>query len=298
MKIVSPAGRGPLMLAMGSVSLVWGLNWVVMKVALAGVGAFEFAAMRLWLAAAFLFACVLAMRKPLRVAHPWAITVSALLQNAITTGLTLWALNTGSAGKNAVLCYAMPFWVVLLAWPLLGERPARRQWLALALAAAGLALLVGGGIGGTLSDLAAEFAAVASGVSWALGIVLTKRLHGAADTDPFTFAAWQTLIGAAGVSLLTLAFPGKATEWTLALALALAYNALLVYGLMWFLWFWLLQRIEAGIASLGTLAVPVVGVLAGLVFLNERPTALEWCGMTFTLGALAITASVAARGGR
>lgn len=279
---------------MGSVSLVWGLNWVVMKAALADAGVFEFAALRLWLAAGFLFACVLAMRRPLRVARPWAVAVTGLFQTAITTGLTLWALGAGSAGKNSVLCYAMPFWVVLLAWPLLGERPSRRQWLALALAAAGLALLVAGGVGGTLADLAA----MGAGVSWALGVVLTKRLQSALATDPLTFSAWQTLVGAVAMGLLALAIPGKSTDWTPVLLLALAYNALLVYGLMWFLWFWVLQRLEAGIASLGTLAVPVVGVLSGVALLGERPTGIEWCGMALTLAALAITASVAARGGR
>ena len=164
-------------------------------------------------------------------------------------------------------------------------------------AAAGLALLVGGGLGGTLADLAA----VGPGVSWALGIVLTKRLHSATDTDPLAFTAWQTLVGALGASLVALALPGKAPERTPTLILALAYNAVLVYGLVWFLWFlWflLLQRIDAGIASLGTLAVPVVGVLAGVAFLGERPAASEWLGMGLTLAALMITASVAARGGR
>ena len=287
-------GRGPLLLAMASVSLVWGLNWVVMKTALEDIGEFEFAALRLWLAATFLFACLLVMRKPLRVKRPLAVTISGLLQNAITTGLTLWALAAGSAGKNAVLCYTMPFWVVLFAWPLLAERPAPRQWLAMAVAAAGLVFLLGGGVGGSLADIAA----IGAGASWALGIVLTKRMHGAQDTDPFSFTAWQTLIGAIALSLLALASPGKPPNWTPALVLALAYNALLVYGLMWILWFWLLQRIEAGVASLGILAVPVIGVLASVAFLGERPTAIEWLGMALTVAALLITASVAARGGR
>jgi drug/metabolite transporter (DMT)-like permease len=79
---------------------------------------------------------------------------------------------------------------------------------------------------------------------------------------------------------------------------ALAYNALLVYGLMWFAWFWILQRLDAGIASLGTLAVPVIGVLAGMVVLGERPTALEWAGIALIVSALLTTTSIVARGGR
>ena len=71
-----------------------------------------------------------------------------------------------------------------------------------------------------------------------------------------------------------------------------------MYGLTWVWWFWILQRLDAGIASLGTLAVPVVGVLAGVAILGERPTPAEWAGMALVVAALLITASVSARGGR
>lgn len=263
-------------------SLVWGLNWVVMKAALADMGALQFAAARLWLASVFLFACLAALGKPLRLGRPGAVALSALFQTGLTTALTLWALDLGSAGKNAVLCYTMPFWTVLLAWPVLGERPAPRQWAALVIAALGLALLIGGAVEGTLPDLVATSA----GITWAIGIVLTKRLQAAQATDPFAFAAWQSLVGAVAVSLLLPWFPAPPAQWTPTLVLALAYNAVLVYGFVWFLWFWVLQRLHAGIAGLGILAVPLVGVLAGVALLGERPAMLEWAGMALVALAL------------
>lgn len=280
-----------MLLALGAVVLVWGMNWAVMKTALADMRPLDFAALRLGLASIFLFGCVVVLRRPLRVGRPGTMVLTGLFQTAISTSLILWALSVGGAGKNAVLCYTMPFWVALFAWPLLGERPSRRQWAALALAASGIVLLIWGSIGGTLADLAA----IGSGVSWGIGIVLTKRLQGAQATDAIAFSAWQSLIGAVLVGAVALAFPGAPAHWTPALLLALAYNALLVYGVMWFLWFWVLQRLDAGIASLGTLGVPVVGVLAGVVLLGERPTPPEWAGMALVLAALVLTASVAAR---
>jgi drug/metabolite transporter (DMT)-like permease len=265
-----------------------------MKSALAHMSALDFAALRLWLATILLFATLVVLRRPLRVARPGAVAVTGLLQTGLTTALTLWALTGGSAGKNAVLCYAMPFWVVLLAWPMLGERPSRRQWLALALAAAGLGLLVSGGVQGTIYDLGA----LGSGMVWALGIVLTKRLQAGQATDILTLSAWQTLVGGIFAAVLAWCFPGRPVEWSPVLIFALAYNALLVYGVMWFLWFWVLERLDTGIASLGTLIVPVVGMLAGVALLGERPSTPEWVGSALVVGALLITASVAARGGR
>jgi drug/metabolite transporter (DMT)-like permease len=276
-----------LLAALGAVSLVWGLNWVVMKAALEHIGALQFAAARLWLAAAFLFGCLLAMGKPLRLARPGAVAVSALFQTGITTALTLWALDLGSAGKNAVLCYTMPFWTVLFAWPVLHERPNARQAGAIALAACGLFLLVGGGVGGTLADVAATGA----GITWAIGIVLTKRLQATHAADPFAFSAWQSLVGALTVSALLPFFPAAPAQWSTVLIGALAYNAVLVYGLMWFLWFWVLQRLDAGIAGIGILAVPVIGLLAGVALLGERPSAPEWAGMALIALALALNLS-------
>lgn len=287
------ASRVPA-IALAAVSTVWGLNWVVMKAALVHIDAIQFAAVRLWLAVFFLFGCLALIRKKLRVSRPWAVAVSGLFQTGICTALTLWALAAGSAGKNAVLCYTMPFWVLLLAWPLLGERPSRRQWWAIAAAAAGLALLLAGGVTGTLADLAATGA----GLAWAIGIVLTKRLNAAQANDPYAFSAWQTLVGAVFLAALGLAFPGADAQWTPTVLFALGYNAVLVYGLMWFAWFWILQRLDAGIASLGTLAVPVIGVLAGMAVLGERPTALEWTGIALIVCALLTTTSIVARGGR
>ena len=266
-----------------------------MKAALVDIGALQFAAVRLWLAAFFLFGCLALMRRKLRVARPWAVAFTGLFQTGICTALTLWALAAGSAGKNAVLCYTMPFWVLLFGWWILGERPSRLQWWALGAAAAGLALLLAGGVTGTLADLAATGA----GLAWAIGIVLTKRLSAGQATDPFVFSAWQSLVGAVFLAVLAFTFPAAApAQWTPAVIFALTYNALLVYGLMWFAWFWVLQRLDAGIASLGTLAVPVIGVLSGMVVLGERPTATEWAGIACIVAALLTTSSIIARRGR
>ena len=291
---LTPAASRIPAVALAAVSAVWGMNWVVMKAALTDIGALQFAAVRLWLAAFFLFGCLVAMRRRLRVARPWAVALTGLFQTGICTALTLWALAAGSAGKNAVLCYTMPFWVLLLGWWVLGEQPSRRQWWALGAAAAGLALLLAGGVTGTLADLAATGA----GLAWAIGIVLTKRLSAGQPTDPFVFSAWQSLVGAFFLGALALAFPAPPTQWSATVIFALAYNALLVYGLMWFAWFWILQRLDAGIASLGTLAVPVISVLSGAVFLGERPTPTEWTGMALIVCALLTTSSSVARRGR
>jgi drug/metabolite transporter (DMT)-like permease len=187
----------------------------------------------------------------------------------------------------------MPFWVTLFAWPVLGERLGRAQWTALGVALAGLALLLGSGVTPGFSELLA----LASAVAWAAGVVITKRLQTRHRVDTLALSAWQSALGGAGLVLLALLFPSHATHWTPTLVFALLYNAILVSAICWFLWFWVLARLDAGLASFGILAVPVLGVVFGVLQLGERPQAREWAGIGLIVIALALTA-VAVRASR
>lgn len=108
--------------ALALLALIWGYNWVAMKVALEYAPPFPFAAMRGLGGGVVLFVVLAVMRKPMR---PRAVGWMLLLALTQTTGfaaLTSLALATGHAGKAAILTYTMPFWVLILALPLLRER--------------------------------------------------------------------------------------------------------------------------------------------------------------------------------
>ena len=278
-------------LVFGVIALVWGYNWVVLKQAMREAGPFEFLAWRFAIASACLFGALAALRRPLRLTHAPQVLLIGLLQTTATFALVTWALVAGAAGKSAVLNYTMPFWVVLFAWPVLGERPPPAQRAAIALAFVGLALLVHPGAHAGLSELLA----LASGVAWALGVVVTKRLQTRERVDTLSLSAWQTLLGGAGLVALALAFPSRAMSWSPQLAFAVLYNGVLVGAVCWFLWFWALQNLDAGLASLGILSVPVLGVLFGVVLLGERPSSLEWWGIAAIVAALCVIALGALR---
>jgi drug/metabolite transporter (DMT)-like permease len=127
-------GRDMGALALALLALIWGYNWVVMKVGLQYAQPFTFSALRTLLGAVGLFALLLVLRRPLRPPPlRWTIAIG-LLQTTGFVGLMMWALESGGAGKTSVLTYTMPFWLLLLAWAFLGERLRGVQWLAVALA--------------------------------------------------------------------------------------------------------------------------------------------------------------------
>lgn len=267
----------------------WGYNWVVMKRALLDIGAFQFGALRTFCAALVLFALLLALKKPLGITHRARVTLIGLLQTSGFTGLIIWALVEGGAGKVAVLTYTMPFWVMVLAWPMLGEKIRGMQWLAALASVAGLlCILEPWHLHGSLLS---NTLAVLAGVSWALAVILAKKLHHQApDMDLLSFTAWQMLLGSLPIVVIALVVPAPPIRWTPYLMGALAYNILACNALAWLLWLFALQRLQAGVASMISLIIPVIGVLAAWIELHEIPSRLELTGMLLIVSALAIIA--------
>lgn len=261
-----------------------------MKLALHYIGAFQFSAMRTFLAGIVLIAVLIAQKKPLRPQHLGWMTLIGILQTSGFTGLIIWALVEGGAGKVAVLTYTMPFWVMVLAWPMLGEKIRGMQWLAVLASVCGLTFILepwnmhGSQLSNTL--------AVSAGVSWALAVILAKKLHHKApDMDLLSFAAWQMLIGSLPIVAIAFLVPAPPIQWTGYLIGALAYNILACNALAWLLWLYALKRLQAGVASMITLLAPVIGVLAAWLQLHEIPSQMEMTGMiliAFSLGVIAI----------
>lgn len=280
---------GVALAALGLIALIWGYNWVVMKNAVAEVEPFAFLAWRLMLAAGLLFVVLYARGGPMRVTHVSGVLAIGLIHSGATFALMTWALIAGAAGKSAVISYSMPFFVVILAWPVLGERPSTAQWLAIVIAAVGLILLVQPSALIRLPELLA----LASGLTWAVGVVITKRLQLRYHVDTLVLSAWQLFFGGIAMVVLALAFSSRPWVWSPYVVFAVLFNAVVVSALSWVLFFWVLSKLESGIASLGTLATPIVGICAGMIELGERPTPLEWVGIGLVIAALGIVAALA-----
>src|SRR3546814_1564027 len=131
---MSPSSSRGALSALFVTILIWAYSWVVMKQVLAYAGPFHFAALRYLLGAAVLFAALLLTRQSLQPPPLLPTLLIGLCQTTAFQGLEQWALLDGGAGHVALLAYTMPFWAVLLAWWLLGDRPTPRHWLGLALA--------------------------------------------------------------------------------------------------------------------------------------------------------------------
>ncbi len=280
--------EGPVPLAaLVALVLIWGYSWVVMKIALRHAHPFDFAALRVGLGAVLLFALVKARSQPLRLSRYRVAVMLGMLQVALFVALSHFALLRAGPGKTSVLVFTMPFWMIVFAHVIIGERMRGTQWIAVALAFVGLVMIVAPW---ELTSLEGSLLAVAAGAVWAISAVLSKRWP-TAGADPLLYTAWQLLFGFVALALLAWLHPHDAIRWNVEFALTLAFSTIFATAAGWWLWTYVLARTPAGVAGLNALGIPVVAVLASAIQLGERPPPLEITGMACIATALALLAA-------
>jgi len=284
--------RGAYMLLVG-LTVLWGLNWIAMKLALRNADPVVLNAQRSVLAVAVLFAVMVAAGMSLRPPSWRAVVITGLFQTTLNFGCTTMALATGGAGRTSVLVFAMPFWTLLLAWPILHERVRGLQWLAIGLALAGLVLVIDPWQ--WTGDLSAKGWAILSGFAWAAGTICMKYFQRDRKLDLLSFVAWQMLIGTLPFVLLPALHYYPNTHWSVAQVLLLVHIGVISTAAGFLAWIEILRWLPAGTASLNLFAVPVIALLSSMAVFGERLTASEWAGIACIGAGLAVLCALALR---
>lgn len=289
--------RGGAYVALAVLTAVWGANWAAMKLALDDAHPVVFTAQRTWVAVAVLFAALAAMRAPLAPRAGWtAIVVTGLFQTTINFGATTMAVAGGGIGRTSVLVFTMPFWTLVIARIVLGERVRGAQWLAVASAFAGLVLVVAPW--DWQGDLAPKLWATLSGFGWAAGSVATKYYQQRTPSDPLNFLGWQMAVGVIPLTVLALVLDLPPTRWSLVQVALLAYVGAASTAFGFLLWVAILKVLPAGTASLNMFTIPPIALVSSMIVFDERLAAAEWAGIALIGAGLAILAAIAWRQSR
>lgn len=275
-------------LALAALALIWGYSWVPGKLGVVHSNALLFAALRTLPGYLILLALLPLTGRSLR---PKAVGLTAavgVLQVAGFVGLISAALATGGAGHTAMLANTWQFWLLVIAWPLLGERLRGAQWWSVGIGLVGLVLIMEPWeLRGVLSSLLA----LAGALSFAFGSVVVKVLRRRHQVDLLSFTAWQGLFGSIPLVAVAALVPGNGPDWSGTFIWSLAVSVLVVACLGSVLWLYVLHALPANLAGLGTIGTPVVGVLASWLQLRESLSPFEIAGMALVVLALALLAS-------
>ena len=215
----------------------------------------------------------------------WLVSLLTMAAWTACMGLALVWL---SGSEAAILSISLPVWASLLAWPILGERPTVRRVMAIVVAFGGLTILLGGdGLHVTPAKLGGFAMVLGGSIAFALGAVLSKKWP--LTLPPMASATWQIGVGCLPVGLVGLAIEtadfGAVTTvgWW-----ALAYSTIIQFCVAYVAWFAALERLPASVAAIGTMAVPVFGVVASAIALHEPIGPVQIAALVLTLSGVVL----------
>ena len=268
-------------------TLVWGLNWPVLKISVADFPPLTFRALSLALSVPLYVLVLRQQRLPLTIAraHWGQLGWLALWNMVLWTALMILSIPRLASGRAAILGYTMPIFSAVLGQLLFHDRLGLRAWAGVAAAAGGVSLLLAnemGSLGGSATGVALMLAAAAC---WALGTQLLRRLH--VPVPLLTLSFWMVALTCVAMTVLAVVFEHRRWHWPGAGTWgAIAYNGVLVLGFAQVAWFYLARTLPPVASTLSVMMIPVIGTFGGAWWLSEALHWQDWSAMA--LMALAI----------
>jgi drug/metabolite transporter (DMT)-like permease len=285
----APAGLRAYFLLAG-LGLFWGLSWPIMKVALSEIPPWTFRMLSLTLGGAG----VLAMAR--LGGHSLSVPRTELGPLVLVALLNVTGWHLGSAhglsmmmaGRAVIIGFTMPLWAALLSAVILKEPLTPRKNTGLLLGLTGLGILIYPDFGRLEAAPLGVLFMLGAGISWAAGTVMLKRFTWSMPVIVLT--GWQLSLGSLPVVVGTLLFEPTIDPGALSLQVVLAMIYVVAFP-MWFChwaWFSVVEIFPASIAAIGTLSVPVIGVISSILVLDEALVLTEWRALLVVVAALRV----------
>lgn len=273
--------------------LIWGLNWPVMKLAMQIMPPLWFVVIRLTLGAGCILALLMAtgrVTRPDRRDLPIILTV-AVFQMTVYMGLIAVGLKILPAGRSAILAYTTPLWVVPAAVFFFGERFNLMKLIGMTLGLGGIVVLFNPTEvnWSDSSEVLGNVVLLLSSASWAIAILHARRHRW--HLTPLQLAPYQMTIALPALALVAWLFEGPPIfVWSGELFWILLYNGPLATAFAFWAALSLQRALPSSTASLSYLAVPVCGLVASTLWLNEELTAGLIAGAIMIIGGVAAMA--------
>jgi len=268
-----------------AVVVIWGLNFIAIDFGLEGVPPLVFLALRFILVAIpaifFLKPPTIGWKNVLLIGTFLSLGQFSLLYLSLGLGMP--------PGLASLLLQTQVVLSVIVSAIILRERPTPKQFIGIAIGMLGLAVVVIG------HSYAAPWLPVVilllAALSWAIGNVLSRRAKAASG---LSLVVWSGLIVPIPSLALAMVVDSPAvvidslTHLSLAAILSTLYTAVFASLVGYGIWNTLLAKYPTSAVVPFTLLVPVVGILAAWIVVNEQPTVSEVVGGAIMLAGLAV----------
>ena len=269
-------------------TIVWGINWPVMKLGVQGFPPLSFRAVSILLGLPVMWLTLKALKLPLAVPRAYwgQLAVLGIFNAVLWHALIIVAIPMLSSGRAAILGYTMPIFSALIGALVYRDRLNARGWLGVAAAAIGVALLLSNELASMSGRPLGVALMLTAAAAWALGTQMLRRTTIPAAT--LTLSFWMMV--EAGVVLVVSTVLFERHQWhapTAGAAWAIAFNGLLVIGLAQAVWFYLARSLPPLASTLSVMMIPVLGVFSGALWLGEQLHWQDWTAMALMAVAIA-----------
>jgi len=271
-------------------TLLWGCNWPVLKIAVTEMSPLTFRTVTLPFAALGMLLVSKASGERISVPRNWwwRIAVLSFFNIAGWNALVLFGVQQLAAGRSAILAYTMPIWATPIAVAVLHEPLNRRKIVGLLLGMLAMAVLLGDDIRHIRSTPTGALLILGAAILWAIGTVLLRKWKPPIAQN--TLSGWMMFMGWLPLAIAAPFFETHPASYLLHLHaatwFAILYNILLAGTLAHWAWFTLARTLPVAVSSLSSLPVPVVGVFSGMIFLGERPGLTEFLALGLVIASL------------
>ncbi len=271
-------------------TLVWGCNWPVLKLAVMEVAPLTFRTITLPFAAAGMLLVSKASGESIGVPRDWwgRVAVLAFLNIAGWNAFVLFGVQQLPAGRSAIIAYTMPIWAMLIALAVLHEPVSKRKLAGLALGMVAMAVLLGDDLRHLSATPIGAILILIAAILWAVGTVLLRKWKPPMAQN--TLSGWMMFTGWVPLAIAAPFFETHPPSYLLHLSgttwFTILYNIFLAGTLAHWAWFRLARTLPVAVSSLSSLPVPVVGVFSGMLFLGERPGTSEFVALGLVIASL------------
>lgn len=288
----SRGGRPPLAgtLLVLLLAFIWGVNWPAIRAAVTEMSPWTFRTICLVAGTVTLFSlsAVRGARLYVPPAERLPLLWVGLLNVTAWHMFSAYGLTMIEAGRGVILGFTFPLWSVLLGAVVLRERITAGRALALLLGFAAMALLIGDELARVGRAPLGALLLLTSAISWAAATILMKSRDWSIGSGEL--AAWQLAIGGIPIVLGTLLVDGVPdfSHVTLQGWMGLIYSSAVAVAFGQWIWFRILRIMPSAVASISTLAIPVVGVFSSALLLGEPVGWREITALVLVIGALSL----------